>query len=134
MALSDPYDKRNLKQKLETVGVTTQQYANWQRNGVFQAARRALVGRVFEDSIEDIKTTMVQQAIGGSFQQQQFVMETLGEGPKAREQASAQQIVQHFLSAIARATNGHPEIRQAIMDEMKVEMTMVQMTQESIGQ
>lgn len=126
MAVSDPYDKRSLKQKLDACGATTQQYANWQRQPTFQAARKAMAARLWEDGLDDVRTRMFQQAEAGSFQHQSFIMETLGEGPKGKESADAAAIVQHFVSAISRATMGYPEIRAAIMEEMRLEMTMVQ--------
>lgn len=134
MALSDPYDKRSLKSKLEACGATTQQYSNWQRQPLWQAARRATAARLFEDSLDDIKTTMVQQAVAGGFQQQQFVMETLGEGPKGRESMNAMEVVQRFVSAISRGTIGHPEIREAILGELRAEMTMLQVAQAAVTQ
>lgn len=129
MAVSDPYDKRSLKQKLEAAGVTTQQYANWQRQPLFVAARRAMASKMWDDGLDDVKTRMFQQAEAGSFQHQEFILETLGEGPKAREAVNAQAIVQGFVSAISRATVGHPEIREAILSEMRSEMAMIQMAQ-----
>lgn len=134
MAVSDPYDKRSLKQKLEAVGATTQQYANWQRKPLWQAARRALASKLWDDGLDDVKARMFQQAEAGSFQHQSFILETLGEGPKARESVNAQAIVQGFVSAISRATIGHPEIRAAILDEMRSEMAMIQMAQVAAAQ
>lgn len=129
MMLSDPNDRRTPKQKLEAVGATTQQYASWQRQPTFQAARRAMASRVWEDGVDDLKVGMMQQAAGGSFQHQQFIMETLGEGPKAREQANAQQLVMSMVGAVQKATVGHPEIRAAIMAELQHDLAALRLAQ-----
>lgn len=128
MALSDRRDKRSEKAKIEACGATTQQVANWERQPVYQAARRALAARIWEDGLPTLQSVMLDQAAAGSFQQQQYIMDTLGEGPKAREQQSARETVQRLVAAVQRATVGHPDIRRAIMEEMQSEMQMAALT------
>jgi hypothetical protein len=120
MAYSDPHDRRSQSAKLKAVGANTQQLGNWNRNPVFMRARQALGHRIFEDAVPDIQITMTQQALAGSFNHQNFIMETLGEGPKAREQQSAKEAIQEIVYAIQRATQGNPEMREKIMQEIRI--------------
>jgi hypothetical protein len=102
-------------QKLEAVGASTQQLDELDAAADLRSARKQTIdGTAFSRTRSTmIKTVMVQQALGGSFTHQNFIMETMGEGPegaRAAERAGGHPGASSH--AIQRAT-GRPARRSA---------------------
>lgn len=128
MLFTNPFDKRPVSKKLGDLGISASTWQMWMRYAPFANALEQASRQVYKDVSPMVRTRLAGMAESGNLAAMDRLLEEIGEGPKSRELANAREVVMAMVQAVQKHTQGHPEIRRAIMEDMQLTMMTLQPT------
>lgn len=118
--LTNPTDKRDLKTKLRSAGVTYPQYRAWMNSPEFGGYMRQITEGMLTDHLPDFNTALTKKALGGDLNAIKYVNELSGRhDPNAQQLLDLQAIVQTLLEIIQRNVKD-PETLKLIASEFSL--------------
>lgn len=101
--VTNPTDKRPLRAKLKSAGVTYAQYRAWMHQPVFSQYMNRITEGMLVDHIPDFNTVLTNKALSGDINALKYVNELSGRHDPNRQQVlDLQAIVQNLLEIIQR--------------------------------
>lgn len=117
-SLLNLHDKRSVREKLQEVGVTSQQYNAWLRDPAFSDYMRRRAEDLFQGKDHEVYAALLQNATSGNDKAIQLFFEMRGiYNPKLQVEVNLEQILQKVIEIIARHVQD-PAILAAIADDM----------------
>ena len=121
--ITNPVDKRDLRAKLRSAGVTYPQYRAWMSQPAFSQYMNRITEGMLVDHIPDFNTVLTKKALAGDLHTIKYINELSGRHDPSKQQvADLQQVVQNLLTIIQKNVKD-PETLQAIANEFSLTMT-----------
>jgi hypothetical protein len=101
--VTNPSDRRDLRQKLRSIGATHVEYQAWLREPLFRRKIDELSERMLGDNMANVHQALVNKASGGDTRAIQLYYELTGRhDPAARQVIEMQNIIRLLLEVITR--------------------------------
>jgi hypothetical protein len=120
--VTNPTDRRDLRRKLRSAGVTYPQYRAWMAQPAFSQYMNRITEGMLTDHIPDFNTVLTNKALAGDLHSIKYINELSGRHDPNRQQVlDLQAVVQNLLDIITRNVKD-PEVMQAIAAEFSLAM------------
>lgn len=118
--LLDITDKRSIKEKLKSLGVTSARYYGWKKQPKFMEAYRAASEAMYGESLPEVHRSVIQEAINGSYNHQKLMLAISGrwDEKKRDEQMNVRYVLMKVLE-ILQVHVDNPETLNAIAGEFE---------------
>lgn len=117
-SLLNLHDKRSVREKLQEVNVTSQQYNAWLKDPAFSDYMRRRAEDLFQGKDHEVYAALLQNATSGNDKAIQLFFEMRGiYNPKLQVEVNLEQILQKVIEIIARHVQD-PATLAAIADDM----------------
>lgn len=112
------HDKKSVRQKLEDIGVSSQQYHVWLKDPAFSSYMRQRAEDLFQGKDHEVYIALLNNATGGDSKAIQLFFEMRGiYNPKLQVEVNLEQVLQKVIEIIARHVTD-PATIAAIADDM----------------
>lgn len=129
--LTDPTNKKPLKEKLQGAKISHTMYRNWMKQPAFARAISLIAENLIDDHLPQIHTKVVEKAIGGDLAAAKFAYELSGRHDPAKQQMmDIQRIILLLLEVITRHVTD-PNVLGRINSD--IELVLQGSTPDSIG-
>lgn len=118
--LLDITDKRSIKEKLKSVGVSSAKYYGWKKQPKFLEAYREASEALYGESLPEVHRSVIQEAINGSYNHQKLMLAISGrwDEKKRDEQMNVRYVLMKVLE-ILQVHVDNPETLNAIAGEFE---------------
>lgn len=118
--LLDISDRRTIKDKLKSLGVSPAKYYGWKKQPKFIEAYREASEALYGESLPEVHRSVIQEAVNGSYQHQKLMLAISGrwDEKKQNEQMNVRYILMKVLEII-QVHVSDPEKLQAIAGEFE---------------
>jgi hypothetical protein len=118
--LLDISDKRPLKEKLASLGVSYTKLAGWRKNPKFMDAYREASEALYGESLPEVHRSVIQEAVSGSYAHQKLVLAITGrwDEKKRDEELNVRYVLMKVLEIIQTHVD-NPETLNAIAGEFE---------------
>lgn len=101
--ITNPTDKRGLKAKLATAGVTYAQYRAWLKDPLFSKYMNQITEGMLVDHVGDLHTALMNKALAGDLNAIKYVYELNGRfDPASRQMADVAILVEKIIEIVVR--------------------------------
>jgi hypothetical protein len=118
--LTNPTDRRELRAKLKSAGVTYPQYRAWLNQAHFSRYLSTVTEGMLQDHIPDFNTVLTNRALSGDINALKFAYELSGRHDPNRQQVLDLQAIVNSLIEIITRNVKDPETLQRISAELQV--------------
>lgn len=100
--LLDISDKRSIKEKLKSLGVTQAKYYGWKKSNVFMEAYRGAAEALYGESLPEVHQSVIQEAVSGSYPHQKLMLAISGRWDERKQESemNIRQILMKVLEII----------------------------------
>lgn len=118
--LLDLSDRRTIKDKLASVGVSPTKYYNWKKTPKFIEAYREASEALYGEALPEVHRSLIQEAVNGSYQHQKLMLAISGrwDEKKQNEQMNVRYVLMKVLEIIQTHVD-NPETLNAIAGEFE---------------
>lgn len=117
--ITNPTDKRSLKNKLASAGVTYPQYRAWLKDPLFSRYLNSLTEGMLVDHVGDLHTALMNRALNGDLAAIKYVYELNGRfDPASRQMADVSVLVEKIIEIVMRNVSD-PVVLSKIAGEMR---------------
>lgn len=101
--VTNPTDRRSLREKLRSAGVTYQQYRNWMQQPRFSQYMNKISEGMLLDHVPDFNNVLVTKALNGDLKALQYINELSGRhDPDAKKAQDLMGVIEKLLDIILR--------------------------------
>lgn len=116
--ITNPTDKRGLKAKLATAGVTYTQYRAWLKDPLFSRYMNGITEGMLTEHVGDLHTALMNKALAGDLNAIKYVYELNGRfDPASRQMADVAVLVERIIEIVVRNVTD-PVVLGRIQTEM----------------
>lgn len=118
--LLDISDKRSIKEKLKSLGVTQAKYYGWKKSHAFMEAYRGAAEALYGEALPEVHQSVIQEAVSGSYQHQKLMLAISGrwDERKQENEFNIRQVLMKVLEIIQTHVSD-AETLQAIAGEFE---------------
>lgn len=117
--ITNPTDKRNLKAKLASAGVTYAQYRAWLKDPLFNRYLNTVTEGMLSEHTGDLHTALMNRALNGDLNAIKYVYELNGRfDPASRQMADVTVLVERIIEIVMRNVSD-PVVLAKIAGEMR---------------
>lgn len=120
--LTNPTDKRDLRAKLKSIGVTYPQYRGWLKQPLFNGYLNKVTEGMLTEHIGDFNTVLANKALGGDLGALKLAYELSGRYDPNHQQVTDMKAVMQALIEIVTRNVKDPEVLTRISNELHLTM------------
>lgn len=118
--LIDISDRRNIKEKLASLGLTYSRFYGWKKQPHFMEAYREASEKLYAETLPEVHKSVIQEAVNGSYQHQKLMLAISGRWDEKKQ--AEEMNVKYVLMRVLEILQIHvrdPETLQAIAGEFE---------------
>lgn len=116
-AIYDVHDNRSDRKKLTDLNISTQEWNGWKKDPAFAKVIAQLTEALFEDNLDEVYRSIVDQARGGDISAAKLVLELTGKWSPKQGEVDVARIIQVFIESVSRHVRD-PEVMRAIASDL----------------